>query len=88
MAKGVKLTREELYKKVWSRPMRTLAREFGLSDVGLKKTCRRHNIPTPGVGYWAITVEVASSVESVPRIESLLRQANLRERSVVRIAGD
>lgn len=33
--------------------MRTLAKEFGLSNVGLKKTCKRHDIPTPGVGYWA-----------------------------------
>lgn len=53
MAEGVKLTRKELYEKVWSLPMRTLAKEFGLSDVGLKKTCKRHDIPTPGVGYWA-----------------------------------
>jgi hypothetical protein len=53
MSQGVKLTRRELYEKVWSKPMRTLAKEFGLSDVGLKKTCKRHGIPTPGVGYWA-----------------------------------
>ena len=33
--------------------MRTLAKEFGLSDVGLAKVCRRHNIPRPGLGYWA-----------------------------------
>lgn len=53
MAEGVKLTRKELYERVWSQPMRTLAKEFGLSDVGLKKTCKRYDIPTPGVGYWA-----------------------------------
>src|SRR6202035_3188654 len=33
--------------------MQKLAREFGLSDVGLAKLCRRHNIPVPGRGYWA-----------------------------------
>lgn len=33
--------------------MRTLAPTFGLSDVGLKKLCKRHNIPTPPVGHWA-----------------------------------
>jgi len=32
--------------------MRTLAKEFGLSDVGLAKVCRKHNIPVPPVGYW------------------------------------
>jgi hypothetical protein len=33
--------------------MQRLAKEFGLSDVGLAKLCRRHNIPIPGRGYWA-----------------------------------
>ena len=47
------LDRAELYEKVWTIPMRTLAKEFGLSDVGLAKLCRRHNIPLPGRGYWA-----------------------------------
>ena len=46
-------TRQELYEKVWRTPMRLLAKEFGLSDVGLAKICRSYRIPTPGVGYWA-----------------------------------
>ena len=47
------LTRAELYEKVWTIPMRKLAKEFGISDVGLAKLCRRHEIPLPGRGYWA-----------------------------------
>ena len=47
-----KLTRTELYDRVWQTPMRTLAKEFEISDVGLKKICARHDVPTPGVGYW------------------------------------
>jgi hypothetical protein len=47
------LTRQELYELVWKTPMRRLARQFGLSDVGLAKTCRHHTIPTPKAGYWA-----------------------------------
>ena len=39
------LSREELYERVWSTPMRRLAGEFGLSDVSLAKICRRHEIP-------------------------------------------
>ena len=35
------LTRQELYDKVWSTPMRTLARTDGLSDVGLAQLARR-----------------------------------------------
>ena len=51
--RSVTLLRRELYEKVWTTPIRTLAKEFGLSDVGLAKLCRRYNIPLPGLGYWA-----------------------------------
>jgi hypothetical protein len=30
----IRLTRAELYEKVWATPVRTLAKEFGMSDVG------------------------------------------------------
>ncbi len=48
----IRLTRAELYEKVWATPMRTLAKEFGLSDVGMAKVCRKYGIPVPPVGYW------------------------------------
>jgi hypothetical protein len=51
-AERIRLTRAELYERVWATPMRTLAKEFGMSDVGLAKICRRHNLPVPPVGYW------------------------------------
>jgi hypothetical protein len=51
--KTIKLSRRELYDQVWSTPMRTLAIRYGMSDVGLAKVCRRHEIPRPHVGYWA-----------------------------------
>lgn len=44
--------REELYERVWTTPVHRLAKEFGYSDVGLAKLCRKHEIPTPEVGYW------------------------------------
>jgi len=48
----IRLTRADLYEKVWATPMRILAEEFGMSDVGLAKVCRKHNVPVPPVGYW------------------------------------
>ena len=50
---GTRVTREELYARVWSTPLRTLAKGYGISDVGLGKICERLNIPRPGQGYWA-----------------------------------
>ena len=48
-----RVARAEVYDSVWSRPLRDIARDLGISDVGLAKLCRRHSIPTPKRGHWA-----------------------------------
>ena len=53
MAMATTLTRQQLHALVWQKPMTSLAPEFGISDVGLRKLCVRHNIPTPRAGHWA-----------------------------------
>lgn len=50
---AIELTREELFKQIWERPMTKVAAEYGISDVALKKICVKHRIPVPGRGYWA-----------------------------------
>lgn len=47
------MKRSELHEKVWTTPVTKLAKELGISDVGLAKACRRHAIPLPPRGYWA-----------------------------------
>lgn len=59
------LTRQELYDLVWKTPMTKLAAEFGLSDVGLAKVCKRYDIPRPPVGYWA-KLEFGKKVTQTP----------------------
>ena len=49
----IRLKRDDLYEQVWTRPLRDIAKDYSLSDVGLGKICRRLNIPVPGRGYWA-----------------------------------
>jgi hypothetical protein len=49
----LKLSREDMYELVWSKPMRDLAKDFGISDVALAKRCKSLGIPVPGRGYWA-----------------------------------
>jgi hypothetical protein len=51
--KAITLSREDLYELAWSKPMSELAKDFGISDVGLVKRCKRLGIPVPGRGYWA-----------------------------------
>lgn len=45
-------SRQELLDLVWSAPMRSVAAELGLSDVGLKKAVVKAGIPTPPQGHW------------------------------------
>jgi hypothetical protein len=49
----IHLTRRELYDKVWTQPVRSIAVQLGVSDVALAKHCKRMKIPVPGRGYWA-----------------------------------
>src|SRR5581483_817385 len=47
------ITREELYKLVWSKSLVLAAQELGISDVRLAKICKRLDVPRPYRGYWA-----------------------------------
>lgn len=56
------IKREELYEQVWSVPIWTLCAQYGLSDNGLRKVCKRLNVPVPSRGYWA-KVEAGKKVK-------------------------
>ncbi len=49
----VTLQRTELFEMVWREPLSKIAPRLGISDVGLAKACKRHNIPVPPRGCWA-----------------------------------
>lgn len=48
----VKLTREDLYERVWKKPTVKVAEDFGISDVMVAKLCRKMDVPKPPPGYW------------------------------------
>ncbi|MCC6207515.1 MAG: hypothetical protein IT488_05125 [Gammaproteobacteria bacterium] len=48
----IQISRQELYEEIWSEPVATVAKRYGISDVGLAKLCSRLDIPRPGRGYW------------------------------------
>lgn len=56
--------REKLFNEVWSEPMTTVAKRYGLSDNGLRKRCIKLEIPLPPVGHWA---KLQAGKESVPK---------------------
>jgi len=45
-------TRKQLYDLVWSKPLSHLAKDYNISDNGLRKICKKHNIPLPKMGHW------------------------------------
>lgn len=49
----IKMGRAQLFERVWSEPVAKLAAEWGISGPGLKKVCRKLQIPVPPRGYWA-----------------------------------
>src|SRR5580704_12831117 len=73
--------RQELYEKVWQFPLRKLAVEYGISDVGLAKVCRKLEIPLPGLGHWTriacghtIARPPLSVVENIPALIRQIRE--------------
>lgn len=53
MTTRMRLTREELYRLVWSKPVQDVAADLAISGTGLKKICETFAVPTPPRGYWA-----------------------------------
>lgn len=45
-------TRQELYDLVWSEPLIRIAKKYNISDNGLRKICKKMDIPLPDNGYW------------------------------------
>lgn len=65
----ITVDRNTLYEQVWNTPMWKLAINYGFSDVGLAKICRKLNIPLPPRGYWQKNeVGKATSKPSLPEI--------------------
>jgi hypothetical protein len=47
-----KISREELYQRIWSTPFVRLAKELGCSYTELIAICTQLNLPRPAGGYW------------------------------------
>lgn len=48
-----KFEREKLYEEIWVDPVVAVAKRYGISDVGLRKICKRLGVPLPPAGHWA-----------------------------------
>lgn len=60
-----KISRQELYDLVWSKPMTALAKEYNISDNGLRKICKKLDIPLPQLGHWQ-KLQFGKKVKIIP----------------------
>lgn len=60
-----RFTRQELYDRVWSKPISHLVAELGITTGILSTLLRRADIPTPPAGHW-MRKEFGKPVEQPP----------------------
>jgi hypothetical protein len=67
--------REALYNEVWSEPVITVAKRYGMSDNGLRKHCKKLVIPLPTSGYWAkIKAGKNAAKAPLPEVYGILKR--------------
>lgn len=76
------IKRDDLYARIWARPLTVVAAELGVTGTALKKACIRHRIPTPPRGHWTRLKHGKPS--PTPKL-STLQDPRLAQ---VRIVGD
>ena len=78
------IKRDDLYKLVWSEPVSKLSKNYGISDVGLAKICKKMEIPRPGNGYWAMKRSGKSMpISPLPSAkENTMREARIVKRQI------
>mgnify|MGYP000179797113 CR=1 FL=1 len=78
----INLTRQQLYNLVWSKPLSKLAKEYSISDNGLRKICKRMNIPLPQNGHWQ-KVNYGKKIKPVrlPKTNIIYKSISLSKRT-------
>lgn len=62
---SVRVTRQQLYRWLWTTPAERIAEVIGISGSTLAKTCRKFDVPTPARGYWR-RVQTGQNVPATP----------------------
>jgi hypothetical protein len=49
----IRYERAKRYEEVWAEPVTKVAKRYSISDVALRKICKKLAVPLPPLGYWA-----------------------------------
>lgn len=67
----ITLTRKEFYDLVWKESLTALSNKYALTYDGLKKLCKKNNIPIPQNGYWSkLKFNKSVIIENLPVISA------------------
>ena len=91
----IRVTREELYQKIWNKPLSKLAAELGTTYVELVRVCGELKVPRPERDHWTrlqlklpVTVKPLPAPEPGMVLEGLIwRKGSLRQKPVVLADG-
>ncbi|MCX6272615.1 MAG: hypothetical protein NTU44_15625 [Bacteroidetes bacterium] len=78
----IKFTRQDLYELVWSESMLSLSKRYDISDNGLRKICKRMEIPLPANGHWQ-KVQYGKDVikQKLPKNSTVEQEVTLQHRA-------
>lgn len=62
------VTPDWLRSRVWKMPLTQLGEQLGVSGNAVRKRCRKHGIPTPPRGYWALVRNGLTHLEALERL--------------------
>lgn len=61
------LTREDLHRRVWARPMPKAAHDLGVTTAELERLCKTLDVPFPYSGYWRKDAPLDGHARTLPR---------------------
>lgn len=87
-----KIERKELYDLVWTKPMKKIQEDFGLSYTQLRSICEEYKIPLPENGYWTkiafnkdVTILPLLDYPGIPAVINLHKPNEIPESGVIHI---
>lgn len=61
------LTREDLHRRVWARPMPKVAHDLGVAAAELQRLCKSLDVPFPYSGFWRKDAPLDGHARPLPR---------------------
>lgn len=75
-----KISREQFYDLIWSKPITEVAKIFHVSDSAIHKLCKKYEVPKPPAGHWAkLKYGKQSPQIPLPQTEKVFEEFRLGE---------